>query len=218
MMTEKKVLKEEPLIGESCKIANAAFGKYTEVGIYNFFENVTLDDYSYTGQFCFVQNAYVGKFSNIAAMVRIGPTNHPMARPTLHHFTYRSHMYGFGDKNDEEFFAEREGCRTYIGHDTWIGHGAIIMPGIRIGNGAVVGSGAVVTKDVEPYSIVAGTPAREVRKRFKAEIIEKLEEIQWWDWTYEKIKDNFDDFLLDIDAFVEKHYKKRRQHGLLVKN
>jgi phosphonate metabolism protein (transferase hexapeptide repeat family) len=207
MITEKKVLSGEPLIGENCKLANIKLGKFTEVGIFNFCENVILGEYSYTGQFCFLQNVEVGKFANIAAMVRIGPTNHPMERPTLHHFTYRREMYGFDNKDDVEFFKARESRWTFIGHDTWIGHGVIVMPGIKIGNGAIVGSGSVVTKDVEPYTIVVGVPAKPLRKRFNDEIVRKLERIKWWDWSYEKIKENFNDFLLDIDTFVGKHYE-----------
>lgn len=209
MMTEKKRIQKEPFINRDCSIVNTSLGDYTEVGIFNFFENVSFGDFSYTGQFCFVQNAVIGKFSNIAPMVRIGPTNHPIERPTLHHFTYRREMFGFADKDDQEFFRKRESNKTYIGHDTWIGHGAIIMPGIKIGNGAVVGSGAVVTKDVGAYSIVAGVPAKLIRKRFQEDVIKKLECIEWWHWSYEKIKENFNDFLLDIDSFVEKYYEER---------
>lgn len=205
MITEEKRIGKEPLIGENCKILNSKLGEYTELGIFNFCENMELGDYSYTGQFCFVQNTVIGKFANIAAMVRIGPTMHPVERPTLHHFTYRRKMFGFQERDDEQFFENRKSRITYIGHDTWIGHGAIIMPGLRIGNGAVVGSGAVVTKDVDPYTIVAGVPARPIRKRFNDDVAAKLESIKWWDWPYEKIKQNFEDFLLDIDAFVEKH-------------
>jgi phosphonate metabolism protein (transferase hexapeptide repeat family) len=209
MITEKKILRKDPLINENCSLSNSKLGEFTEVGIYNFIENVLLGDYSYTGQFCFVQNAEIGKFANIAPMVRIGPTMHPTERPTLHHFTYRREMYGFDDKNDIEFFERRRSRITYIGHDTWIGHGAIIMPGVKIGNGAVVGSGAVVTKDVEPYTVVVGVPAKPVKKRFSEDVIIKLESIKWWDWPYEKIKENFKDFLLDINTFVEKHYENR---------
>ncbi|MBU3189659.1 chloramphenicol acetyltransferase [Clostridium bowmanii] len=209
MIMEKKILTEEPQVHENCELTNSKLGQYTEVGIFNFFENVTLDDYSYTGQFCFVQNAEIGKFSNIAAMVRIGPTDHPIDRPTLHHFTYRRELYGFESGQDVEFFKNRASIKTYIGHDTWIGHGAIIMPGVTIGNGAIVGSGAVVTKDVAPYTIVAGVPAKPIRKRFSEDIIFKLAQIKWWDWSYAKIKEDFNDFLLDIDSFILKNYEKR---------
>jgi len=77
-----------------------------------------------------------------------------------------------------------------IGNDVWIGSGATIMSGVTIGDGAVIGAKAVVTKDVEPYAIVAGNPARLIRKRFDEQTIQKLLEIRWWDWPIEKIRDN----------------------------
>jgi len=74
---------------------------------------------------------------------------------------------------------------TIVGNDVWIGSEAIIMPGVRIGDGAVIGSRALVTKDVEPYAIVGGNPAKLIRKRFCDEDIEKLLEMQWWNWDEE---------------------------------
>jgi len=200
-----KILSPQPLVAEHCRLVKSQLGAYTEVGTYSFFENVTLGDYSYTGQFCFLQNTLVGKFVNIAAMVRIGPTAHPIDRPTLHHFTYRRIMYGLDTKDDEEFLKWRAAQVTAIGHDVWIGHGAIIMPKVNVGNGAVVGSGAIVTKDVEPYTIVVGVPAKPVRKRFSQEIIGKLESIQWWHWSYDTIKERLADFSLPAEEFVSKH-------------
>jgi phosphonate metabolism protein (transferase hexapeptide repeat family) len=205
MNNEEKALTKEPLIHEHIHMTNTTLGAYTEIGLSTFLENVEMDDYSYTGQFCYVQNAEIRKFSNIAAMVRIGPTDHPYERPSLHHFTYRQRMYGFSDHDDEAFFDLRASKKTIIGHDTWIGHGAIILPGVTIGNGAIIGSGAVVTKDVAPYTIVVGVPAKEIKKRFSPAIIAKLEEIQWWNWTHDQIKERIEDFHLPIDKFVEKH-------------
>lgn len=75
-----------------------------------------------------------------------------------------------------------------IGNDVWIGYEALIMSGVSIGDGAVIGSRAVVTKNVAPYTIVGGVPAKEIRKRFDSETIEKLKELQWWDWPADKIK------------------------------
>lgn len=76
---------------------------------------------------------------------------------------------------------------TVIGNDVWIGHGATLMPGVKIGDGAIIATKAVVTKDVEPYTIVGGNPAKEIKKRFSEDIISKLLELQWWDWDIEKI-------------------------------
>lgn len=75
-----------------------------------------------------------------------------------------------------------------VGNDVWIGYDAVIMAGVTIGDGAIIGTRAVVTKDVEPYSIVGGVPAREIRKRFAPDVIERLRELQWWNWQEEKIR------------------------------
>lgn len=77
-----------------------------------------------------------------------------------------------------------------IGNDVWIGYDAIIMAGVNIGDGAIIGARAVVTKDVEPYSIVGGVPAKEIRKRFAPDVVAKLLELKWWNWPTEKIKDH----------------------------
>lgn len=75
-----------------------------------------------------------------------------------------------------------------VGNDVWIGYDTVIMAGVTIGDGAIIGTRAVVTKDVEPYSIVGGVPAREIRKRFAPDVIERLRELQWWNWQEEKIR------------------------------
>lgn len=77
-----------------------------------------------------------------------------------------------------------------IGNDVWIGYDAIIMAGVTIGNGAIIGTRAVVTKDVEPYSIVGGVPAKEIRKRFSTDIIARLQELQWWNWDADIIRNS----------------------------
>lgn len=200
----KRSLTREGRIHESTRMMASSIGEWCEIGENNVLQNTTFDDYSYSGSNCIFQNVTVGKFSNIAAFVRIGATDHPMERPTLHHFTYRSKKYGFAE-DDELFFEKRASRVTYIGHDTWIGHGALIKPGVRIGNGAVIGQGSVVTKDIPPYAVAAGVPAKVIRYRFDSEIIEALERIKWWDWDYETIKQHFYDFRGNIQDFINKH-------------
>ncbi|SJZ70099.1 DapH/DapD/GlmU-related protein [Anaerorhabdus furcosa] len=199
------MITKKPTINSNCIIHECDLKEYTEVGCSNRLENVDLGKFSYTGEYCILQNVIVKNFSNIAAMVRIGATDHPIERPTLHHFTYRRRMFGLADEDDVEFFKTRASRITTIGHDTWIGHGAIIKPGITLGNGCVVGSGAVVTKDVEPYAIVVGNPARVLKYRFNTQQIEALEKISWWNWPAEKVIQNWQDFVLPIDEFIKKY-------------
>lgn len=90
-----------------------------------------------------------------------------------------------------------------IGNDVWVGHGATILSGVKIGDGAVIGAKAVVTKNVEPYSIVVGNPAREIKKRFNNEVVIKLLKIKWWDWPIDKIRRNMAILLnSDIENFL----------------
>lgn len=77
---------------------------------------------------------------------------------------------------------------TVIGNDVWVGYEAVILSGVHIGDGAIIGTRAVVTKDIPPYTIVGGVPAREIRKRFDDETIKQLQQIRWWDWPYDKIQ------------------------------
>lgn len=184
---------------------NSELGAWTEIGENNHLENVVIGDWSYTGPWCILQNSIVGMFSNIAAMVRIGPTAHPMNRPTQHHFTYRCRDYGLAEENDREFFDWRAGQVAEIGHDTWLGHGAVIMPGVRIGTGAIVGSGAVATRDVGDYEVAVGVPARVVKRRFPEEVAVRLKEIAWWEWDYSVIQVRLEDFSSPIEVFLEKY-------------
>ena len=197
-------LSPEPTVHDDVSLTNTRLGAWTEVGEHSVFENADLGDYSYTGPYGYFQNCVVGKFANIAAQVRLGPTMHPMDRPTLHHFTYRRRLYGLADTDDQEFFAWRASQVTRVGHDTWIGHGVVVMPGVTVGDGAVVGSGAVVTHDVEPYTVVAGVPARVLKRRFTPGVAARLAALAWWDWPHEALGERMADFCGSVEAFLDK--------------
>jgi phosphonate metabolism protein (transferase hexapeptide repeat family) len=197
-------LGESPAISSSAVVRDCRFGRYTQVGEQSRMEDCLLDDYSYLQHYCDLMSTDVGKFSNIASMVRVNPGFHPIERPTLHHFTYRRAMFDMGDVDDANFFLHRRRQRVTIGHDTWIGHGVVIMPGIRIGNGAVVGSNAVVTKDVPAYAIVAGAPASIIRYRFPRAIFTAIESTAWWDWNHETLTERMEDFG-DLRTFLAKY-------------
>ena len=166
----------------------------------------TLGDYSYIVQDCGVWCTDIGKFANIAAAVRINATNHPTWRPTLHHFTYRASDYWDDAGEETEFFDWRRKHAVTIGHDTWIGHGAIVLPGATVGDGSVIAAGAVVTKDVDPYTIVGGVPAKPIRQRFDRKVAERYQALSWWNWNHARLRSALEDFRqLSAEAFLEKH-------------
>ena len=201
-----KLSKDKPLIHNECEINETSLGKYVEIGYGSRLNNCTIGDYSYCDRYTDIANSKIGKFSNIASFVRIGPTDHPMEKASLHHFLYRSSDYWDDSKHDDSFFIQRKSKVTEIGHDTWIGHNAIIRPEITIGDGAVIAAGAIVTKDVAPYMIVAGVPASPLRERFPPATAERLMALAWWDWPHHRLDAALDDFRhLEIEAFLEKH-------------
>ena len=201
-----KALSEHPLIDPSAAVTDSELGRYTEVGAHTRLLEVALGDYSYVVNDSDIAYASIGKFCSIAAMTRINPGNHPMQRASQSHFTYRSSMYFPGELDDEAVFAARRAQQVTIGHDVWIGHGAIVLPGRNLGTGAVVAAGAIVTRDVAPYMIVAGNPARPVRERFPAAIAERMRRLAWWDWTHEQLQIALPDFqAIPAAEFLEKY-------------
>ncbi len=201
-----KQLSEQPFIHPSAEVTRSTLGRYTEIGERSRVQETRLGDYSYIVQDCGVWCADIGKFSNIAAAVRINATNHPTWRATLHHFTYRASDYWDDAEHEDAFFCWRRENAVHIGHDTWLGHGSTILPGVTVGDGAVVGAGAVVSRDVAPYTIVGGVPARPIRERFTRSTVERLRALAWWDWDHRRLRGALDDFRsLSAEAFLEKY-------------
>lgn len=199
-------LSEDPYVHPDCEITDADFGRFVEIGRGSRVAHSRIGDYSYCDRYCDIANADVGRFVNIASFVRIGATDHPLDRASLHHFMYRSDSYWGDAAPDEDWFAYRGTRRAKLGHDTWIGHDAQIKPEVSIGHGAVVASGAIVTTDVDPYTIVAGVPARPIRSRQPPEIADRLIALGWWDWEHDRLRDALEDFRnLEAEEFLEKH-------------
>lgn len=204
--TAGRALTEAPEIDPSAVVRNSDFGRYTYLGPRSHVADSVIGDYGYAMGDNQIAHAEIGRFCNLATGVRINPSNHPWWRATLHHFTYRSASHGFSLPDDVEIFGWRKADKVSIGPDVWIGHNAIVMPGVTIGAGAAIGSGAVVTKDVPPFAIVVGVPARVLRFRCDERTAERLMRIRWWDWSHERIDDALADFrALDIAQFAEKY-------------
>lgn len=191
------------VVSPTATIEDSVLGTYVEIGERTRISHSVFGDYSYMMEDGQVLFADIGKFCSIASNVRINAPNHPMERASQHHFTYRSQDYFEGAIPDEAIFAWRRQNSVAVGHDVWIGHAAIITAGVTIG------TGAVVTKPVAPYQIVAGVPAKSVKTRFPAEVVERLQSLAWWNWSHDDIHNALDDFRnLATVAFLEKYEKK----------
>ena len=162
--------------------------------------NTIMDRHSFCGYDCEISNCEIGSFTSIANGVVIGGGMHPI------HWVGMSPVFYEGRDSVKRKFSEhqREAVRlTKVGHDVWIGRNALIKQGVTIGNGAVVGMGSVVTKDVAPYSIVGGNPAKLIRYRFSDEIIEKLISSKWW-FLPENELEELATYIKDPSLFIEK--------------
>jgi phosphonate metabolism protein (transferase hexapeptide repeat family) len=196
----------ETVIHETVRRREAQIGRRCEILAHSRIEYAALGDYSYLGENCDVADAVIGKFTAIANSVRIGAPNHPMGRASQHRFTYVPEYYEASASRDRDFFADRRGDRVVVGNDVWIGHAAILLPGVTVGDGAVIGAGAVVSRDVAPYTIVGGVPARAIRKRFDDDVAASLRRIAWWDWPDELIFERLADFRSEaIEEFCRRY-------------
>jgi phosphonate metabolism protein (transferase hexapeptide repeat family) len=196
----------ETVIHETVRLREAQIGRRCEVLRNSIVEYASLGDYSYLGENCDIAGAVIGKFTAIANSVRIGAPNHPMDRPTQHRFTYVPEYYEASATRDHDFFAARRADKVMVGNDCWIGHAAILLPGVTVGDGAVIAAGAVVSRDVPPYTVVGGVPARAIRKRFPDSVAAKLQRIAWWNWPDQVIFERLADFRSEqIEAFCERY-------------
>ncbi len=141
--------------------------------------------YSYVGSRTRITDTSIGSFCSIGGSCGIGGGIHPtdMVSSSPAFLKGRNILR----KNFAEFFYEPSQT-VEIGNDVWIGEGVCIVSGVRIGGGAIIGAQAVVTHDVEPYTIVAGVPAAVIRKRFDDGLIQRLINLEWWNWSDEKLR------------------------------
>ena len=160
--------------------------------------DVEIGDYSYiSGPRTFVESTRIGKFCSIARQTVIGVGNHDHSLVTTHPFIISREFGGLVEKSVPS--DQKPG--PVIGNDVWIGINSIVMRGVTIGDGAVIAANSVVTRDVAPYVIAGGNPARPLRDRFPPETVEALMCIRWWDWSEEQLRERLPHFF-DTPGFV----------------
>ncbi len=191
-----KILKK--IRGSALK--NSCVHKTSKVESGTSFIHSSMEKHSFCGYNCDINHAIIGKFCSIANNVVIGGGMHPMS------WVSTSPVFYEGRDSVKTKFSTHQRkpiSTTVIGHDVWIGQNVIIKQGISIGTGSVIGMGSIVTKDVDPYTIVAGNPAKLIKKRFDDSLIKNLLQSKWWDMN-EKELNNLSKHIKDPKLFLKK--------------
>lgn len=153
----------------------------------NFIGKCAIGAYTFFGEGCVVAQCTIGRFCSIAPNVTIGLGEHPTHMFSTHPIVFGPHhelgiSKGLGGRRGGQKLP------PVVGNDVWIGANATILRGVRVGDGAIIGAGCLVTRDVAPYSIVGGVPARELKKRFPDEIAFRLQSTNWWNFDIRHLR------------------------------
>jgi acetyltransferase-like isoleucine patch superfamily enzyme len=143
------------------------------------------------GYFSYIAGTHIGNYCTFGSRVSIGAFSHPTDFLTVHEVGFSNTTQWYGEtarKSPEQSYMDSITEKTVIGSDVWVGDNSVIIRGVSICNGAIVAAGSVVTKNVDPFSIVAGNPARLIRKRFSDEIIDRIQASEWWNYNMQELK------------------------------
>jgi len=188
-------------------------------------KNVELGAFTYLGRDNYIENTIINRYCSVAKSVNVGHGNHPINWLSSNPFGYQQSfristgkLFPYNEEYSEYVVPEENRSsvkkdvykeKTIIGNDVWIGVGALVLPGINIGDGAIIGGGSVVTKDIPPYAIAVGNPAKVIKYRFSEEIIKQLLSLEWWQyapWDLHKFEIKFYDIELAIKEIEERVY------------
>ena len=189
---EDTVLGEHVTIGDFCRVGDCVLGDRAFLQRSCMVYGVRMGRYSYAGKNATIWHADIGAFCSISWNVSIGGADHDWSRLTTHTFVYDGDTFDLMPEGAQGY--DRFAAPCVIGNDVWIGANACVCRGVSVGTGAVIGAGAVVTHDVEPYTIMAGSPARPIRKRFSEPVIASLLQSRWWELPAAVIRENFELF------------------------
>ena len=169
--------------------ATCQFEERVTIGDRTWLHGVRMGRMSYVNEDAAIRNCNIGRFTSIAPHVRIGLGIHPVHLVSTHPGFYSSSSHPSNPRwHYDTSVVEHRGVE--IGNDVWVGYAVTVRDGVTIGDGAVVGAGAVVTRDVPPFTVVGGVPARPIGERFPAEVRDKILETRWWDWDPDQVAAN----------------------------
>ncbi|CAN1484891.1 WbbJ Acetyltransferase (isoleucine patch superfamily) [Candidatus Nanopelagicaceae bacterium] len=188
---EKKLLDGTLTLCPLAEIRNSFLSGHNVVGMYSTINRSTFGSFSNIGVSSYISDSIVDRFTLIGSRVSIGGFNHPLSYLSIGAFQWGQSLEEWGysedfSKNFESGLRPTK-IQTEIGSDCWIGDNSVVLAGTKLGHGCVVGAGSVVTKDVPPYAIVVGNPARVIRFRFSEDLILRLLETRWWESDIEEL-------------------------------
>lgn len=189
-------LGQDSLIRDFSQVERCVIGRRVDLQRADMIFDTEIGDFTYVGRNFTCWNAKIGKFCSISWNVGVGGADHDYNRISQHAFLYAP-QFGIIEKGQKQGYNRFE-TECIIGNDVWIGCNAVICRDVKVGDGAVVAAGAVVTKNVAPYTIVGGVPAKIIKRRCSEELALRLQKTQWWNLPIEFIKKNFDLFNSDI--------------------
>lgn len=181
-------LDHDIVIGADSFLRDCSLGSYVQINRRNVLDSVVVGDGTYTGANTILKKASIGKYCSISWNVSATGNLHDFNMLASHPLT-KLKSFGFAEQNLGLDFET-----IHIGNDVWIGANACILAGVTIGDGAVIGAGGVVTKDIPPYAVAVGNPAKVIKYRFNMEIISMLLEAKWWDFPRNTIEEHLNLF------------------------
>lgn len=200
----KRMLSIFPNMFHACTnvFKDSSIGKHSKINSRYVIFHTKIGNYTYIGQNSRISRTEIGNFCSIGPNFMCDTPLHPLngvSTSPVFYSTIKQCGVSFTDENLATEFGHIQ-----IGNDVFIGTNVTVLSNVIIGNGAVIAAGAVVTKDVPPYAVVGGVPARIIKYRFDKEIIEKMEGIKWWDWEENELKE-IPRFFNDIESFIKNY-------------